>query len=89
MVSFTNRRASVVSGEMELPYNCTMYLVIENPFSGALLPWDNYAAILKNDAINGNFAKPSSSKVALCRETISLSISSRDLASEITGRSAC
>ena len=65
-----------------------MYMLIENSFSGALLPWDNDAAILKSDAISGNFGKPPSSKIVYFRETISLSISSPDLASEITGRSA-
>ena len=69
---------------MEFSCNCSMYLLIVNPFSGAPLPWDNDATILKGDAISGNFGKPSSSsKIVLSRETISLPISSLDLAPEI------
>ena len=68
MVSFTNCKASLVSDEMKLPCTCSMYLLVENPFSGSLLPWDNDAAILKSDAISGNFGKPSSSKIFLSKE---------------------
>ena len=82
MVPFTNCKASMV-----MVY-CNMYLLIENPFSGVLLPWDNDVAVLKSDTISGNFGNLSSSKIVLSRETISLSISSLGLASEITGRSA-
>ena len=88
MMSYTNRKSSMVSGEMEFPCNFCMYLLIENPFSGALLPCDNEAAVLKSHAIIGNFGKSSSSKIGHFRETISLSISSPDLASDITRRSA-
>ena len=45
MVSFTNHKSSMVSGEIEFP--------IENPFSVMLLPWHNDAATLNNDAISG------------------------------------
>ena len=88
MMSRTNRKASVVSGEMEYPCNINMYLLIDNPFSGALLPCDNEGAVLKSHAISGNLDNPSSSKIGHFRETISLLISSPDLSSEITGRSA-
>ena len=78
----------MVSGEMEFPCNFCMYLLIKNPFSGALLSCNNEAAVLKSHAISGNFGKSSLSKIGHFRETISLSISNPDLASEITGRSA-
>ena len=72
MVSFTNQKASMVSGEMEFPYNCSMYLLIRNLFSGALLPSNNDGAILKSDGIrSGNFGWWSSPKIVVSRETIS------------------
>ena len=55
MLSFRNRKASMVPRDMEFPCNCSMYLLIQNPFSGALLSWDNDAAILLSDAISGHF----------------------------------
>ena len=86
-MSCTNRNALVVSGEMELPCSFSIYLLIDNLFSGALLPCDNEGAVLKSHAISGNFGKPSSSKIGYFRETISLMISSPDLSSEVRGRS--
>ena len=91
MVSFTNSKASMSSAELKFLRNCSIYLLIENPFPGALLPWDNDVATLMRDAISGNFCKPSSSKTVLSKDMISLLISILvypDLAPEITGRSA-
>ena len=87
-MSCTNWKALVVSGEMEFPCNFSMYFLIDNQFSGALLPCDNEGAVLKNHATSGNFGKPSSSKIGHFREIISLLISIPDLSSEVTGRSA-
>ena len=88
-MSSTNLNLSIVSESRSKSCTWIIYLLIENPFSGALFPCEKDETTLKKDAMWGNLGDPASSTIFFSSNMmVRVSISSLHLDSVLNGRLA-